>query len=165
MDLKSQLKHANRAIHNAQEIRTASEKLLAKNSKKSIPPSQLKELTKIMHDIELATEKTMKGAKLAESRAKSRLLAVKKATSKAVAYTKKAKYAALASKKAANSALMTSGKMKTPQLVKKYQKTYRIQINASIRAAKTAKDAAEKAVKASETARVAARMPLKELRF
>ena len=165
MDLKSQLKHANRAIHNAQEVRTASEKLLAKKSKKPIQPSQLKELAKIMHDIEVATDKTMKGAKLAESRAHSRLLAVKKATSKAIMYTKKAKYAALASKKAANSALITSRKMKTPQLAKKYQKTYRIQINASVRAAKTAKDATEKAVKSSETARIAARMPLKELHF
>ena len=163
MDIDSHIENATRAIHNAKMVRNASKELLVKKS--SIHPEHIEELSRIMQGVIASTDKAMKGAKLAESRAKSRLAAVKKETTKTITHTRNAKYAAIASRKSANSALITSKKMVNPQLVKKYQKTYEIQIGASIRAAKVAERETQKATMASKTARVAARMALKELQI
>lgn len=165
MRIEKQIKLANNAIKNAKAVREASKKILAKKTEKQVHPEHIKELSKIMQNVADSTDKAMKGAKLAESRAKSRLMAVKKATAKTISYTAKAKNAALASKKTANAALMTSKKMKTKALQKKYQKTYNIQIHASLNAAHVAKVATEKALEAAKTARIAARMPLEEMKI
>ena len=163
MDIESQIKHANKAIHNAKLVRNTSRKLLT--NKLNIRPSQLRELSNTMQKVEESTDRAMKGAKLAESRAKSRLSAVRKATAKTIAHTTKAKYAAIASRKTANAALATSKKMTNPKFEKKYQRTYNIQIESSIRAAKVAENETIKALTASKTARIAARMALKELQI
>ncbi|MDH3311632.1 MAG: hypothetical protein OEM28_00605 [Nitrosopumilus sp.] len=163
MNIDSHIENAARAIHNAKMVRNTSKKILAKKS--NIHPEHIEELSKIMQSVISSTDKAMKGAKMAESRARSRLAAVKKETSKTITHTRNAKYAAIASRKSANSALITSKKMTNPQLGKKYQKTYDIQIAASIRAAKVAEKETQKATMASKTARIAARMALKELQI
>ena len=116
-----------------------------------------------MQGVISSTDKAMKGALLAESRAKSRWIEVKKETSKTITHTKNAKYASIVSRKSANAALATSKKMTNPQLEKKYQKTYNMQIESSIRAAMVAENEIAKATKASEIARMTARIDLKEL--
>ena len=163
MEIDSHIENATRAIHNAKMVRNTSKKILTKKS--NIHPEHIQELSKIMQGVISSTDKAMKGSKLAESRAKSRLAAVKKETSKAIIHTRNAKYAAIASRKSANSALATSKKMTNLQLEKKYQKTYDIQIIASIHAAKVAEKETQKATMASKTARIAARMALKELQI
>jgi hypothetical protein len=55
--------------------------------------------------------------------------------------------------------------MTNPQLEKKYQKTYDIQITVSIRAAKVAEMETQKAIVASKTARITARIALKEIQI
>lgn len=165
MDLESRIEHANKAIHNAKLVRETSKKILSTKSRVNIRPSQIRELSNTMQKVVESTNKAMKGAKLAESRAKSRLAAVKRATAKTIAHTTKAKYAAITSRKTANAALATSKKMTNPNLEKKYQKTYGIQIESSIRAAKIAEDETAKALIASKTARIAARMALKEMQI
>ncbi|MCV0392089.1 MAG: hypothetical protein K5790_02215 [Nitrosopumilus sp.] len=163
MNIDSHIENAARAIHNAKMVRNTSKKLLIKKS--NIHPEHIIELSKIMQSVISSTGKAMKGAKLAESRAKSRLEAVKKEIAKTITHTRNAKYAAIASQKSANAALITSKKMTNPQLVNKHQKTYNIQIEASIRAAKVAEKETQKATIASRTARIAARMALKELQI
>ena len=163
MQIDSHIENAARAIHNAKMVRNTSKKILAKKS--NIRPEHIQELSNIMQSVISSTDKAMKGARLAESRAKSRLAAVKKETSKAIIHTRNAKYAATASRKSANSALITSKKMTNPKLEKKYEKTYDVQIAASVRAAKVAEKETQKATLASKTARIAARMALKELQI
>ena len=163
MNIDSHIENATRAIHNAKIVRNTSKKILSKKS--DIHPEHVKELSKIMQSVISSTDKAMKGAKLAESRAKSRLAAVKEETSKTITHTRNAKYAAIASRKSANSALITSKKMTNPQLEKKYQKTYNIQLESSICAARVAEKETAKALMASKTARIAARMALKELQI
>ncbi|MDH3360932.1 MAG: hypothetical protein OEL56_01995 [Nitrosopumilus sp.] len=163
MNIDSHIENAARAIHNAKMVRDASKKILAKKS--NIHPEHIQELSKIMQGVISSTDKAMKGAQLAESRAKSRLAAVKKETSKIITHTRNAKYAAIAARKSANAALTTSKKMTNPQLGKKYQRTYDIQITAAIRAAKVAEKETQKATLASKTARIAARMALKKLQI
>ncbi|MGY5147281.1 MAG: hypothetical protein ACW9W4_04720 [Candidatus Nitrosopumilus sp. bin_7KS] len=163
MNIDPHIENATRAIHNAKIVRNTSKKLLAK--KFNSHPEHIAKLSEIMQSVVSSTNKAMKGAKLAESRAKSRLAAVKKETSKTITHTKNAKYAAIVSRKSANAALATSKKMTTPQLEKKYQKTYNIQIESSIRAAMVAENEIAKATMASKTARIAARMALKELQI
>jgi len=163
MNIDYDIENATRAIHNAKIIQNVSKKILRKKS--DIHPEHIEELSNIMRKVELSTNKAMKGAKLAESRAKSRLAAVKKETSKTIAHTRIAKYAAIASRKSANAALATSKKMANLHLEKKYQKTYDVQIAAAIRTAKIAEKETQKATIASKTARVAARMALKELQI
>ena len=163
MNVDSHIENATRAIHNAKIVRNTSRKILTKKS--NIHPEHIQELSRIMQSVISSTDKAMKGAKLAESRAKSRLAAVKKETAKTMTHTRNAKYAAIASRKSANSALITAKKMTNPQLGKKYQKTYDVQITASIRAAKVAEKETQKATMSSKTARIAARMALKELQI
>ncbi|MHA7647423.1 hypothetical protein [Nitrosopumilus sp. S4] len=163
MNIDSHIENAARAIHNAKMVRNSSKKILLKRSNNN--PDHIKELRKIMQGVISNTDKAMKGAKLAESRAKSRLAAVKKEIAKTITHTRNAKYAAIASQKSASAALITSKKMTNPQLVSKHQKTYNIQIEAAIRAAKVAEKETHKATIASRTARVAARMALKELQI
>ena len=167
MDIESQIQKANNAIKHAKAIQHQSKKLLLKNNDDphSLNLSTLYELSEIMEKVASSTEKSMNGAKLAESRARSRLMAVKKASAKTIKFTAKAKSAAIASRKAANAALLTSKKMTTPQLQKRHQKTYAIQIHASINAAKIAQEATLKASEAAKTARIAARMPLEEMQI
>ncbi|MGY5149850.1 MAG: hypothetical protein ACW9W3_07280 [Candidatus Nitrosopumilus sp. bin_68KS] len=163
MDLDSHIQHANKAIHNTKVVRETSRKILGR--KLNVHPTYIRELSKTMQSVIISTDKAIKGAKLAESRAKSRLAAVKKATAKTIAHTKNAKYAAIASKKTANAALETSNKMKNPKYEKKYQEIFDAQIAGSIHVAKVAEIETEKALKASKTARIAARMALKEMQI
>jgi hypothetical protein len=165
MDLESYIEHANKAIHNAKLVRHTSKRILLGKSKTNVQPSQIRELSDTMQKVVDITDKAMKGARLAESRAKSRLLAVKRATAKTITHTTKAKHAAIASRKTANAALAISKKMINPNLEQKYKKTYNIQIESSIRAAKIAEDEIAKALLASKTARIAARMALKEMQI
>ena len=163
MNVDSHIENAARAIHNAKIVQGTGKKILRKKS--NIRPKQIKELDRIMQMVVVNTDKAMRGAKLAESRAKSRLNAVKKESAKTITHTRNAKYAAITSRKAANAALATSKKMTTEILEKKHQKTYDIQIVSSIRAAKIAENEIQKATLASKTARIAARMALKELQI
>lgn len=161
MNINSHIGNATRTIHNAKRVRDTSKKLLAK--KINIYPEHVANLSKIMQGVISSTDKAMKGALLAESRAKSRWIEVKKETSKTITHTKNAKYASIVSRKSANAALATSKKMTNPRLEKKYQKTYNMQIESSIRAAMVAENEIAKATKASEIARMTARIDLKEL--
>jgi hypothetical protein len=163
MNMDHHIENASKAIQNAKIVQNTAKKILTKKSE--IHPKQIKELDKIMQMVIENTDKAMKGVKLAESRVKSRLNAVKKETAKTITHTRNAKYAAIASRKTANAALATSKKMTTPILGKKHQKIYNIQIISSIRAAKVAENEIRKATLASKTARIAARMALKELQI
>lgn len=165
--IKNHILQANKAIKNAQEVQIASKNILSKNKKQ--PTSQisaLEDLYKTMDRIVKDTEKSIKGARLAESGAKSRLAAVKKATAQTIKHTAKAKRAALASKKLSQSALLTYKNINSnTSFQKKYQTILHTQINGAIRAAKESERQTQLALKSSITARQAARMNLPPLKI
>ena len=82
MNVDSHIENAARAIHNAKIVQGTGKKILRKKS--NIRPKQIKELDRIMQMVVVNTDKAMRGAKLAESRAKSRLNAVKKESAKTI---------------------------------------------------------------------------------
>ena len=165
VDIENNLRKANKAIKNAEAIQITSTKLLF-NQKHESSLQTLQDLYKIMDRVAKDTEKSMKGIKLAESRARSRLMAVKKAATKTIQHTAKAKRAAIASKKAAHAALLTSKKMNSEShQSKKLQITFQTQINASIRAAKESEKQTQLALKSSRIARQAARIPLEPMKI
>ena len=164
MTSNPQTKHANKTIENAKKIQNISSKIFfqkynSNNSSKNL--QNLVELAKTMNHIVKTTDKAMKGAKFAESRARARLAAVKKASSDTIKYTARAKRAAIASKKAAQSAVITSKKIQqNSNHSKSLETTYKIQIKAALIAAKESEKNTDLALKSSKLARAAARIPL-----
>ena len=165
MTSDSQPKHANKTIENAKKIQNISSKIFfqkynSNNASKNL--QNLVELTKTMNHIVMTTDKAMKGAKFAESRARARLAAVKKAYSDTIKYTARAKRAAIASKKAAQSAVITSKKIQqnNNHHSRSLETTYKIQIKAALTAAKESEKNTDLALKSSKIARAAARIPL-----
>lgn len=164
MDIESHIQKANKAIRHAQAIQQTSKKLLLNDNDDpdSLNLTTLSELSRIMDKVVSSTEKSMNGAKLAESRARSRLMAVKKAAAKTIHHTAKAKRAAITSKKALHAALLTSKKLNgNPKL----RKIYNTQVKAALKAAKLSEQETCHALKASKTARLAARMPLEPMKI
>ena len=133
----SSFKHAKKTLDDAAKIKKISSEILIKkyNSKSDSQKLQnLVNLSKIMNNIVKSTDSAMKGAKLAESRAKARFAAVKKATSDTIKYTAKAKRAAISSKKATEAAAATYRKIQTnPNNTKNLQISYKIQIKANLK--------------------------------
>ena len=166
MDIESQIQKANKAIKHAKAIQHQSKKLLLKNNDDphSLNLSTLSELSEIMEKVAASTEKSMNGAKLAESRARSRLMAVKKAATKTIHHTAKAKRAAITSKKALDAAIVSSKKLNNNQDYK-LRKIYNTQVKAALKAAKISEQETRHALKASKTARLAARMPLEPMKI
>ena len=166
MDIESQIKKANKAIKHAKAIQHKSKKLLLKNNDdpNSLNLSTLSELSQIMEKVATSTEKSMNGAKLAESRARSRLMAVKKAATKTIHHTAKAKRSAIASKKALDAAIESSKKLNENQS-SKLRGVYNTQVKAALKAAKISEQETRHALKASKTARLAARMPLEPMKI
>ena len=166
MTINSQKKHVDNAIITAKKVQNISTNIYfqrynRKYNQKSL--QNLVNLTKTVDKIVATTNKAMKGAKLAESRAKARLVAVKKASSETIKYTAKAKRAAIASKKAVQAASMTSKKIQqNPNQEKRIQMTYKIQIKAALTAAKESEKNSDLALKSSKIARAAARIPLEK---
>lgn len=162
MTINSQIKNANRAIKDAKKAHKMAFNIL--NQKKPASNNtehSLLELNKIMKKISINSEKAMKGAKFAESRARTRLAAVKKASSKTIKHTANAKRTAIISKNSAYSAIETSRKMsKNPRNLKRLEKTYKKQIRRAFQAAKESEKNAMLALKSSKTARAAARISL-----
>lgn len=163
MDFEKQIKHADSAIKNAMLVQKKSRALLQKNNVESSHSNlvKLEQLNNTMKNVAKMSDKAMKGAKLAESRAKSRLMAVKKASTQVIHHTARAKRAAIASKKSAEAAVITLKKIgKKSNTSKKHQRTFNIQVQAAMRAAKESEYSMKQALKASKVARLAARMPL-----
>ena len=139
MDIESQIRHANQAIKNAKHVEKTSQKIFFQqyNNSQSDSLDVVLKLGKIMDNVAKTTDKAMRGAKLADKRAKARLIAVKKATAETVKYTARAKRASITSKKAAESAIITSEKIQQhPKQKEKLHLTYKIQLKAAINAAK-----------------------------
>ena len=164
MATNHKVKQADDVLKHAKKIQEISSKVFSQrnSSNQDYQNTQnLVALNSIMNNVVKSTDKAMKGAKLAESRAIARLAAVKKATSQTIKYTSKAKRAALTAKKAAESASITSKKIQRDiHQSKKFQITYRVQVKAAITAAKESEKNAILALKSSKTARAAARIPL-----
>lgn len=164
MTSNSQTTHSNKTIENAKKIQNISSKIFfqkynSDNVSKNL--QNLVELTKTMNHIVRTTDKAMKGAKFAESRARARLAAVKKASSDTIKYTARAKRAAITSNKAAQSAAITSKKIQQKNnRSKSLETTYKIQIKAALTAAKESEKNTVLALKSSKLARAAARIPL-----
>ena len=168
MDIESQIRHANQAIKHAKDVQNTSQKIFFQQyaDLKSESLDAILKLGKIMDNVAKTTDKAMRGAKIADKRAKARLVAVKKATSETVKYTARAKRAAITSKKAAESAIITSRKMeKFPKQKEKLHMTYKIQLKAAITAAKESEKNTKLAMKSSKVARAAARIPLEPIKL
>ena len=167
MDIDSHIRHANNAMKNAKMAQNTAQKIFFQKYKRDGKQDSLNDLVKLskaMDSVAKTTEKAMKGAKLAESRAKARLAAVKKASSDTVKYTIRAKHAAIASKKAAQSAAITSKKIQqNPNNSRKFHSMYKTQVKAALVAAKTSEKNTALALKSSKVARAAARISLKPL--
>ena len=166
MGIESHLQHADNAIKNAKITQNAAQKILFRrySNTKSNSLKDLAKLSSTMNDVVNNTNKAIKGAKLAESRAKARLAAVKKASSDTIKYTARAKRSAMASKKAAQAAAITSKKIQQqPNKVQKLHATYKIQVKAALTAAKDSEKNTKLALKSSKIARAAARIPLKPM--
>lgn len=165
MTIDSQIEEANKTIRNSKIIEKAAKLLLKKKEpKKDTIPTELKNLNETMEKISKMTARSMKGAMLAESRAKSRLVAVKKASAQAIKHTARAKRAAISSKTASQAAMKILKNQKTHS-GSNYQKSYNQQIKIAIKYAKESEKETKLALKASKTARHAARMQLEPLRF
>lgn len=163
MDFEKHIKHADSAIKHAISVQKKSRTLLQKNHIESshFNMQKLGELNNTMKNVAKMSDKAMKGAKLAESRARSRLMAVKNASTQVIHHTANAKRAAIASKKSAEAAVITSKKIgKNPNNSKKHTRTFNIQIQAAMCAAKESERSMKLALKASKIARLAARIPL-----
>ena len=169
MGIDSHLRHANQAMKNAKIAQDTAQKIFFKKSVKNTKQDSLQDLAKLgnaMANVVKTTEKAIKGAKLAESRAKARLTAVKKASSDTVKYTIRAKHAAIASKKAAQSAAVTSKKIRqNPDNSRKLHTIYKTQVKAALVAAKTSEKNTALALKSSKVARAAARISLKPVQL
>ena len=164
MAINPKVRHVRNTIDHAKKVHNISSKMFFQKYDSNHDHQNMRNLmalTQTMNNVVKSTDKAMKGAKLAESRANARLLAVKKATSETVKYTVRAKHAAMTSKKAAQSAAITSKKMaKDQKQTKRLQKSYAIQIRAALTAAKESEKNANLALKSSQTARAAARISL-----
>ena len=164
MVVDSEIQHADIIIKNAKEVQNISSKIFSQkysSNKKLNTVQDLTEMNKIMNNVVKTTHKAMKGGKFAESRVRARLVTVKKASSDTIKYTARAKRAAITSKKALQAAALTSKEMTQDHIrAKRLQTTYKIQVNVSLNAAKEAVKNSKRALKSSEIARAAARIPL-----
>ena len=163
MTINNHIRHSNNTIKNAEKIQEISSEIFVKNFDNHASSNNMKELvelSKIMNKIIKTTDNAMRGAKLAESRVKARMIAVKKASAETIKYTARAKRAAIASKKATQVAQITSKKMQQCPQMKKLQTSYKIQIKGALTAAKESERNSVLALKSSKMARAAARVAL-----
>lgn len=166
--IDSHIEDADKTIQNSKIIQDAAKLLLEKQhwNKLDSIPKELNSLNETMDMVSKMTTKSMKGAMLAESRAKSRLAAVKKASADTVKHTANAKRAATSSKKSARKALGTFRKiLKDKHNMVKYQKEYNMHIRSAIKYARVSQKETKLALKSSNTARYAARMLLEPLKI
>jgi len=123
--IDSNIEKADKTIKDLKIIQDAAKLLLEKKSGNKLEdiPEELSSLNQTMYMVSKMTARSMKGAMLAEARAKSRLAAVKKASADTVKHTARAKKAAIASKKSAQRHYLhseRSQKKATWQNIKRY---------------------------------------------